>query len=239
MNFCRRFIPKAANLQVPLNQLLKGQKLKRNAPIQWFAEADTAFQVLKDALSNAALLAHPSNRANLVIMVDASDFAIEAILQQQEEDAWRPIATKSLSSAQRKYNAYDRELLAVYSAIKQFRHAVEGWSFAVYTDHKPLVYAFPTEARKEYPATVPISGFYQFTTDIRHVSGKDNEVADALSRVEAVTAALVYDRLAESQSSDEELKQLLNASGTSLQLKKIKPIGSDTAMYQLTHAGRI
>ena len=56
-------------------------------------------------------------------------------------------------------------------------------------------------------------------------------MADALSRVEAVTAALDYHRLAESQSSDEELKQLLTASGTSLQLKKIKPIGSDTTVY--------
>ena len=80
MNFYRRFIPRAANLQAPLIQLLKGRKLKRNAPIQWFAEADTAFQALKDALANAALLAHPSNCANLAIMVDASDFALGATL---------------------------------------------------------------------------------------------------------------------------------------------------------------
>ena len=153
MNFYRRFILKAANLQAPLNQLLKGRKLKRNAPIQWFAEADRAFEALKDTLSNAALLAHPSNRANLAIMVDASDFALGATLQQQEEGAWRPLAffTKSLSSAQRKYSAYDRELLAVYSAIKQFRHAVEGRSFVVYTDHKPLVFAFQQKPEKSTP----------------------------------------------------------------------------------------
>ena len=87
MNFYRRFIPKTANMQAPL-KLLKGRKLEHNAPIQWFAEADTAFQALKDVLLNAALLAHPSNRANLAIMVDASDFAIGATLQQQEEGAW-------------------------------------------------------------------------------------------------------------------------------------------------------
>ena len=142
-------------------------------------------------------------------MVDAFDFALGAILQQQEEGAWRPLpfSTKSLSSAQRKYSAYDRELLAVYSAIKQFRHAVEGRSFAVYTDHKPLIFALQQKPEKSTPRQFRYLDFIsQFTTDIRHISGKDNEVADALSRVEAVTAALDYDRLAESQSSDEELK---------------------------------
>ena len=52
-------------MQIPLNHLLKDQKLKSNAPIQWSTEA------LKDVLSNAALLAHPSDRASLVKMVDA------------------------------------------------------------------------------------------------------------------------------------------------------------------------
>ena len=81
MNFYRRFIGEAARLQIPLNLLLKGRKLKSNSPIQWSAEADTAFRALKDALSNAALLTHPSDRANLAIIVDAFDFAIGATMQ--------------------------------------------------------------------------------------------------------------------------------------------------------------
>ena len=234
MNFYRRFIPKAASLQVPLNHLLKGRKLKGNAPIQWSTAAETAFQALKDALSNAALLAHPSSRSKLAIMVDASDFAMGATLQQQEEGAWKPLAffTKSLSSAQRKYSAYDRELLAIYSAIKQFRHAVEGRPFVVYTDHKPITFAFRQKPEKCTPRQFRYLDLIgQYTTDIRHVNGKDNEVADALSRIEEISTSLNYEELARSQSTDRELKQLLTASDSSLQLKKVKPIGSDAEVY--------
>ena len=165
MNFYRRFIPKAASLEVPLNHLLKGRKLRSDAPIQWSTEAETAFQALKDALSNAALLAHPSSRSKLAIMVDASDFAMGATLQQQEEGAWRPLAffTKSPAPAQRKYSAYDRELLAIYSAIRQFRHAMEGRPFAVYTDHKPITFAF----RKVCAATISVLESYRTVHD-RH-----------------------------------------------------------------------
>ena len=40
------------------------------------------------------------------------------------------------------YSVYDRESLAMYTAVKRFRHAVEGRDFAIYTDHKPLTYEF-------------------------------------------------------------------------------------------------
>ena len=88
--------------------------------MQWSIEAETALQQLKDALADAALLAHPSTSLQLAIMVDASDFALGATLQQREGNSWQPLAfhTKSLSQTQRKYSAYDRELLAIYSAVK-------------------------------------------------------------------------------------------------------------------------
>ena len=136
INFYRRFIPKT-KLQTPLNQLLKSRKLKRNAPIQWFAEADIVFQTLKDAVSNTALLAHPSNSANLAIMCGGE--CVRFRIRRNPATAGgkyvrRLLAffTKSLSSAQRKSVAPTTELLTVYSAIKQFRHAVKGRSFAVY-----------------------------------------------------------------------------------------------------------
>lgn len=54
-------------------------------------------------------------------------------------------------SAQRNYivhRYYDRELLAVYSVVKRFRHMVEGSLFAIYTDHKPLTFAFAQKLEK-------------------------------------------------------------------------------------------
>ena len=84
---------------------------------------------------------HPTPSAPSRIVTDASDFAIGAAFEQQEEQsgAWRPIAfsSRKLSPAERKYSAFDRELLAIFAAIKQFRHHVEGRSFHVLTEHRP------------------------------------------------------------------------------------------------------
>ena len=49
-----------------------------------------------------------------------------------------------LQPAGTRYSTFDRELLAVYLAIKYFRYFLEGCTFHVVTDHKPLTFAFQT-----------------------------------------------------------------------------------------------
>ncbi|XP_076384356.1 uncharacterized protein LOC117225084 [Megalopta genalis] len=241
VNFYRRFIPGAATLQAPLNLLLRGRKLKGNTPVQWTSEAESALENLKTALANATLLAHPSNDSRLSIMVDASDFALGATLQQWQGGSWQPLAfcTKALSPAQKKYSAYDRELLAIYTAVKHFRHAIEGREFIIYTDHKPIVFAFKQRSDKCTPRQFRYLDLIgQFTTNIRHVSGKDNEVADALSRVETVTS-IDYAQLARSQEHDSEVEKYINASDTSLDLKRIRTIDSDAPVYCDVSTGNV
>lgn len=95
------------------------------------------------------------------------------------DDKWQPLgfATKSLTPAQQKYSAYDRELLAIYTAIKRFRHAVEGRKFIIYSDHIPLVYAFRQKLEKFSPRQFRYLDYIaQFTTDIRYVKGVENDV---------------------------------------------------------------
>ena len=75
-----------------------------------------------------------------------------------------------------KYSTFHRELLAVYLAIKHFCYFIEGHQFHVLTDHKPLIFALQSHSDKYFIS--------QFTSDIRHVSGTENCVADALSRIE-------------------------------------------------------
>ncbi|GBP68782.1 hypothetical protein EVAR_83515_1 [Eumeta japonica] len=54
----------------------------------------------------------------------------------------------------------------------------------------------------------------QFTTDIRHISGKDNVVADTLSRVEEIVQPIDSNQLALAQQSDTELKQLVEGANS-------------------------
>jgi hypothetical protein len=96
-----------------------------------------------------------------------------------------------LSPAERKYSAFDRELLAAYLAVRHFRFLLEAKEFYILTDHKPLTYALhrvsePWSARQQRH----LSYLAEFTADVRHVAGKDNVVADALSRPTAVPCDL-------------------------------------------------
>lgn len=232
LNFYRRFLPNAAQSQAPLNALLTGS-VKASQPVDIAGPALAAFEQCKQDLCNAALLSHPDCDARLALVTDASDVALGAVLQQLKDDVWQPLAffSRKLSPAQRKYSPYDRELLAIYEGIKYFRHMLEARHFTVFTDHKPLSFAFSDRKNNCSPRQYRhLDYISQFTTDIRHISGRDNVVADTLSRIEEIQPAIDYDELAKSQSSDSELANLLNDE-TSLRLKKIAMADNGLEVY--------
>ena len=143
VNFYRRTIPRAAAEHALVNELLKGN-VKGKEPIHWDETTLTAFEECKSSLAETTILVIPAPNAPLAIFTDASDVAIGAVLQQRFQGGWQPLGflSKKLSTAEVKYGAYDRELLAIYKSIKHFRHMIEGRNFTIYTDHKPLTYAF-------------------------------------------------------------------------------------------------
>ncbi|GFX87414.1 transposon Tf2-6 polyprotein [Trichonephila clavipes] len=103
---------------------------------------------------------------------------------------------------------------------------LEGREFVIYTDQKPLIYAFQQKADKCSPCQLrhpPLDFISQFSTNI-HVPGTQNLVADALSRIEidsiSKASCLNYKDIAAAQLVDEELKQLLEFNSTSLTLKQ-------------------
>jgi len=143
-----------------------------------------------------------------------------------------------MSTVQQKYSAYDRELLAIYKAVKHFRHMLEARHFVIFTDHKPLTYAFSQKHDMYTPRQFNHLDFIsQFTTDIRHISRQDNVVADALSHVETIYTSISPEVLAEAQATDAELTALLQGT-TALRLEKIQIPGSDVALHCDTTTGR-
>lgn len=232
LNFYRRFIPKAAGVQTPLNALLGGS-VKGSHPVEISGPTLQAFNECKKSLCQATLLAHPDCHAKLGLACDASDTAIGATLQQYTDASWQPLAffSRKLCPAQQKYSPYDRELLAIYEAVRYFRHMVEARDFTIYTDHKPLCYAFHNRKEKCPPRQYRhLDYISQFTTDIKHIPGKNNIVADTLSRIEEVALPVDLTHLAQAQLADPELTQLLENS-TSLRLKKMKLAGTGEELY--------
>jgi RNase H-like domain found in reverse transcriptase/Reverse transcriptase (RNA-dependent DNA polymerase)/Integrase core domain/Integrase zinc binding domain len=230
-NFYRRFLPAAAQRLRPLTDALKGGQ---QAQLNWSADMEQSFIWCKEKLCSAAELAHPEPAAEIFLAVDASATHVGAALQQAVAGQTpRPLAffSAKLNAAQQKYSAFDRELLACYLAIRHFRWSLEGRSFYVLTDHKPLVFALhrlsdPWTARQQRH----LSFIAEYTSDIRHVAGKENVVADALSRPAAAVAVpadeqVDFAKLAEQQSSCEDTLSV--ARSDKLEIKTVNVQGHE------------
>lgn len=181
VNFFRRFLPAAALMLKPLTDALRST----TSSWSWTPQMQSAFEASRSALAEAATLRHPRPGAPVSLAVDASAHHIGAVLQQLEGSNWAPLAfySRKLSEAEQKYSTFDRELLAAYAAVRHFQFFLEGRQFALLTDHKPLTAALrrtssPLSARQQRH----LSYLAEFTSDIRHLPGSANPVADALSR---------------------------------------------------------
>ncbi|GBN70242.1 Transposon Ty3-I Gag-Pol polyprotein [Araneus ventricosus] len=238
LNFYRCFIPKAAHILAPIVQFLEGHTNKKKSrssvrksfeQLKWNENAEQAFLAAKKAIAEATLLRHPIPGAQLSLWGDASDVAIGGTLSQLSQGKWEPIAffSMKLNKSQQKWSTYDRELFSIYSAIKKFKHMLEGREFQIYTDQKPLIYAFKQNPDKCSPRQLRHLDFIsQYSTDIRHVQGSQNIVADALSRIEvdSITKSpiLNFKEFARAQKDDSDIQKFLHNDASSLQLE-LKP----------------
>ncbi|GBM69553.1 Retrovirus-related Pol polyprotein from transposon 412 [Araneus ventricosus] len=153
------------------------------------------------------LLVYPSPDARLSLTCDASDRASGSVLSQEENGEWKPLAlfSRKLTPAEQRYSVYDRELLAVYASVRHFSYMLEGCNFTIYTDHKPLIYAFTQKHEKCSRQIRHLDWIGQFSKDIRHISGSFNVVIDSLSRISEIEmpSPIDYKEFAKVQLSDE------------------------------------
>ena len=238
VNFYRRFIPNCATILQPLTDLLSSKFAQPVFPLSHAAHA--AFDSIKAALATATLLVHPAPDAPYCLMVDASNVAVGSVLQQKRHGIWHPIAffSKRLQPSEVKYSTFGRELLAIYLSIRHFRHYLEGRTFYVETDHKPLTHALSSSPDRYSPReTRHLDFISQFTTDIRHIHGKQNPVADALSRVDihalSTPTMIDFNLIAQAQHNDPALTSLRASSSLRLQDFPL-PFSSGTILCDVT-----
>ena len=222
VNFYKRFIPQAAKIMAPLHAAIAGAQTKADMrrEIKWTPERDRAFRDTKSALIRATRLIHFTLGAPLALTTDASDFAVGGVVEQLVQGSWRPLGFYSskfkptqweqkrpLQLEDHQRSATDRELLAAYRSIQHFRYLLEGREFTLFTDHAPLV-GMMTKAADPRSAMQArhLATISEFTTDVRHLSGKSHIVADTLSRIEieAVSVGIDLADLARAQQDDPE-----------------------------------
>jgi hypothetical protein len=87
LNFYRRFLPGIAHVLRPLTDACSRQQ-----PFQWSPSMDSSFHTAKSLLASAFPLHHPIPSATLSLATDASDSHVGAVLQQQAQGSWQPLA---------------------------------------------------------------------------------------------------------------------------------------------------
>ena len=153
INQLSKFIPNAANLTDKLRPLLKEENEKKKKmknvrlPVKkfdWDNQHSVAFEEIKKAVVNIALLNYYDPSKETRIKCDASHSGLGATLDQwSDQNEWVPIAFASryLNSQEKKYSTNELELLAVVWAVDRFKHYLLGKEFVIATDHKALTSA--------------------------------------------------------------------------------------------------
>src|ERR1700753_3232451 len=117
--------------------------LKKDVKWEWNEKAQKSFELLKAQFKGASILIHVDTTKQFQIEADASDYAVGRILSQEEKDRHiHPISfySKTMAPAERNYDIYDKELLAIIQCFKKWRHHLEGTveQIKVIIDHKNL-----------------------------------------------------------------------------------------------------
>jgi hypothetical protein len=188
-NFYCKFIPNFSNVVAPLNLLTR-----KDQPWLWTDLQQRAFNSLKDTFSSAPILSIPDTTHPFSIMTDASLLAAGAILLQEDGNTdLHPCAyfSKTFIAAERNYDIYDRELLAVILALTEWKQYLQGTTHPVtiITDHKNLSYI--KDPRKLSRRQAQWALFLQdFDIVWKVLPGTKMAPADALSRRDHVDTSL-------------------------------------------------
>lgn len=131
----KRFISNFAAIAKPLHKLTD-----KNKNFAWSKECQDAFERLKGKLTQSPVLAYPDFEKPFILDTETSDQAIGVVLSQMVDGTERVIAyaSRTLSKSEQKYCVTRKELLAVVTYVKYFRHYRYGKPFVVRTDHSSL-----------------------------------------------------------------------------------------------------
>ncbi|XP_035542994.1 uncharacterized protein LOC118346093, partial [Juglans regia] len=207
-SFYRRFVRDFSSLAAPLTEVIK-----KNVPFKWGKEQEKAFSLIKEKLTNAPLLVLPNFAKTFEIECDASGIGIGAVLMQEG----RPIAyfSEKLSGAALNYPTYDKEMYALVRALENWQHYLWPKEFVIHTDHESLKHLKGQQRlNKRHAKWVEFIETFPYV--IRYKQGKENVVADALSRRYALlsildTKMLGFEYIKELYAQDSDFGDVFNA----------------------------
>ena len=173
VNYYRDMWQCRSHILAPLTGLLR-----KKTPYKWENEHQKAFNEIKRVMAKQTILAFPDFAKEFHIYTDASNTQLGAVIMQDG----KPLAFYSpkLDSAQKNYTTGEQELLSIVETLKEFRTLLWGQKLIVHTDHKNIVYGnLSNDHLIRWKMLLE-----EYGPKFVHIRGKDNVVADALSRLE-------------------------------------------------------
>ena len=186
--YYRQLVPDFSKIAEPLNELTR-----KDQKWQWGPAQQTAFENLKEELISERVMAFPNLNQPFILYTDACDYAVGAILCQEDADGHeRPIqyVSAQLSSTQRRWATIEKEAFAVIYALKKLQPYLLGSDCTVYTDHKPLLSFFVGEVKNTKIQRWAIL-IAEFGIRIKYRPGPRNVRADCLSRLPVGELAVI------------------------------------------------
>ena len=185
LTYYSRFLPNMSTKLAPLYSLLH-----KDTRWSWGMKQQEAFEVSKELLLSAPVLAHFDSSLELSLACDASAYGIGAVLSQAMPDGQeRPVGfvSRTLSVAGKNYSQLEKEGLACVFGMSRFRSYLLGHHFDLITDHKPLLAllgenrAVPESASGRVQRWSWMLANYEYTMKFRPT--QQHGSADALSRL--------------------------------------------------------
>ncbi|KAJ9526612.1 hypothetical protein QJQ45_017610 [Haematococcus lacustris] len=183
-NYYRRFVRNFSTIAAPLTALTRADGHDKQGVVAWGQAQQSAFDALKQALITTPVLIAPDPSQPYTLRCDASTVGIGAVLSQGTGSAERVVAyySRKLLPAEQKYPTHEQELLSLVEALKVWRHYLLGASFQLLTDNWATKH-IRTQPRLDCRRQARwMEVIQEYDCIIDHIPGKQNEVADALSR---------------------------------------------------------
>jgi hypothetical protein len=153
-----------------------------------------AFEAIKAAISSRPVMAYPNNNGRFHLYVDTAlgdskdEGKLSAALWQEDKHGIKQVigyASRRLTASEKNYPAFVAERQAAVYVMTYFQHYLVTRKFTLYTDHKPLCKFSSTHVKTLNWLQLKMT---ELSPEIRYIEGKNNTVAEFLSRYHGLGA---------------------------------------------------
>jgi transposase InsO family protein len=204
--FYRRFVKDFSTIAAPLHEITK-----KGVPFTWGKAQEDSFSTLKDKLTHAPLLQLPNFDKTFELECDASGIGLGGVLLQEG----KPVAyfSEKLSGPSLNYSIYDKELYALVRTLETWQHYLWPKEFVIHSDHESLKH-IRSQGKLNRRHAKWVEFIESFPYVIKHKKGKENVIADALSRRYTLLSQLDFkifglETIKEQYAHDDDFKDVL------------------------------